>query len=108
MGDILAAETGWTVYNMGQNGREVPVSAPALPDDTDLLIVGLGTNNLLQGRSPEQTVERLERFLVGISLDGSKILLIAPPPMAMGEWGPSTQLIEDSRTFAQLSQALAE
>lgn len=54
---------------MGQNGREVPVSAPALPDDTDLLIVGLGTNNLLQGRSPEQTAERLERFLVGISLD---------------------------------------
>ena len=69
MGDILAAETGWTVYNMGQNGREVPVSAPALPDDTDLLIVGLGTNNLLQGRSPEQTAKRLERFLVGISLD---------------------------------------
>lgn len=22
--DILAAETGWTVYNMGQNGREIP------------------------------------------------------------------------------------
>ena len=54
---------------MGQNGREVPVSAPALPDDTDLLIVGLGTNNLLQGRSPEQTAKRLERFLVGIFLD---------------------------------------
>lgn len=28
--------------------------------------------------------------------------------MAMGGWVPSPQLIEDSRTFAQLCQALAE
>ncbi len=27
--DILAAETDWTVYNMGQNGREIPSVAPA-------------------------------------------------------------------------------
>ena len=106
--DILAAETGWTLSNMGQNGREIPVAAPAFPVDTDLLIVMLGTNDLLQGRSPEQAAERLERFLSGISLDRSKIMLIAPPPMAMGEWVPSPQLIEDSRTFARLYQALAE
>ena len=106
--DILAAETGWTISNMGQNGREIPVAAPAFPVDTDLLIVMLGTNDLLQGRSPEQAAERLERFLYGISLDRSKIMLIAPPPLAMGEWVPSPQLIEDSRTFARLCQALAE
>ena len=106
--DILAAETGWTISNMGQNGREIPVAAPAFPVDTDLLIVMLGTNDLLQGRSPEQAAERLERFLSGISLDRSKIMLIAPPPMAMGEWVPSPQLMEDSRTFARLYQALAE
>ena len=106
--DILAAETGWTISNMGQNGREIPSAAPAFPDDTDLLTVMLGTNDLLQGRSPEQATERLERFLTGISLDRSKIMLIAPPPMAMGEWVPSPQLIEDSRTFARLYQALAE
>ena len=102
--DILATETGWDIYNMGQNGREIPSAVPAFSDDTDLLIVMLGTNDLLQGRSPEQAAERLERFLVGISLDRSKILLIAPPPMAMGEWVPSPH----SRTFAQLCQALAE
>ena len=67
--DILAAETGWTISNMGQNGREIPSAAPTFPADTDLLIVMLGTNDLLQGRSPEQAAERLERFLVGISLD---------------------------------------
>ena len=106
--DILAAETGWTVYNMGQNGREIPVAAPTFPADTDLLIVMLGTNDLLQGRSPKQATERLERFLSGISLDRSKLLLIAPPPVALGEWVPSPQLIEDSHAFARLCQALAE
>lgn len=106
--DILAGETGWDISNMGQNGREIPAAAPAFPADTDLLIVMLGTNDLLQGRSPEQAAEQLERFLVRISLDRNKILLVAPPPMAMGEWVPSPQLIEDSRTFAQLCRALAE
>ena len=106
--DILAAETGWSVYNMGQNGQEIPSVAPAFPADTDLLIVMLGTNDLLQGRSPEQAIERLERFLSGISLKRNKILLIKPPPMAMGEWVPSPQLIEESRTFARLCQDLAE
>ena len=46
--DILAEETGWTVCNLGENGREIPAS-PDFPADTDLLIVMLGTNDLLQG-----------------------------------------------------------
>ena len=50
--DILAAETGWTVSNLGQNGREIPSSAPAFPAGTDLLIVMLGTNDLLQRAGP--------------------------------------------------------
>ena len=106
--DILAEKTGWTICNMGQNGREIPSSAPPFPADTDLLIVMLGTNDLLQGRSPEQAAERLERFLAGITLDRSRILLIAPPPVTLGEWVPSPQLIDDSHAFARLCQALAE
>ena len=106
--DILATETGWTVHNMGQNGREIPSATSAFPDDTDLLIVMLGTNDLLQGRSPEQAAERLERFLSVVSLDRSKILLIAPPPVTLGEWVPSPQLIDDSHTFARLCRSLAE
>lgn len=106
--DILAAETGWDTSNMGQNGREIPAAVPAFSADTDLLIVMLGTNDLLQGRSPEQATERLERFLAGISLDRSKILLIAPPPVTLGAWVPSPQLIEKSHTFARLCQTLAE
>lgn len=106
--DILAAETGWTVYNMGQNGREIPSTAPVFPVNTDLLIIMLGTNDLLQGKSPEQATEKLERFLSGISLDRSRILLIAPPTVTLGEWVPSQQLIDDSRTFSRLCQALAK
>ena len=105
--DILVEETGWTVCNMGQNGREIPSASPAFPADTDLLIVMLGTNDLLQGRSPEQAAERLERFLSGIPLDRSKILVIAPPPVKRGAWVPGQQLIDDSHTFAQLCQTLA-
>lgn len=106
--DILAAETGWTFCNMGQNGREIPAAAPAFPTDTDLLIVMLGVNDLLQGRNPEQAADRLEHFLSGISLDRKKLMLIAPPPVTRGEWVLSKQLIDDSHAFAQLCQALAE
>ena len=106
--DIVAEKTGWTICNMGQIGREIPSSAPPFPADTDLLIVMLGTNDLLQGKSPEQAAGRLERFLSGISLERSKLLLIAPQPMTLGAWVPNPQLIDDSRTFARLCQALAE
>ena len=44
--DILAAETGWAVRNLGENGRGIPAKAPDFPTDTDLLIVMLGTNDL--------------------------------------------------------------
>ncbi len=106
--DILAAETGWTVCNMGENGREIPPAAPAFPSDTDLLIIMLGTNDLLQGCSQEQAAERLEHFRSALSMNQSKILLIAPPPMTLGAWAPNQQLIDDSRTFARLCQTLAE
>ena len=105
--EILAAETDWTVYNMGQNGREIPSADPDFPADTDLLIVMLGTNDLLQGCSPTQAAERLARFLSGVSLDRSKLLLIAPPPMTLGEWVPNQQFIDGSRTFAKCCQTLA-
>lgn len=106
--DILAANTGWTIYNMGQNGREIPSAAPNLPADTNLLIVMLGINDLLQGCSQTQAAERLEQFLSDISLDRNKVLLIAPPPVTLGAWVPSAKLIEDSRIFARLCQTLAE
>ena len=105
--DLLAAKTNWTVTNFGQNGWEIPLTAPAFPAEMEALIVMLGTNDLLQGRSPAEAAGRLERFLSGVVLDRSRILLIAPPPMACGEWVTSQQLILDSRTFARCCETLA-
>lgn len=106
--DILASETGWAVCNMGENGREIPAVAPKFPSDTDLLIVMLGTNDLLQRRSPESAAEKLERVLSALPLERSQILLIAPPPLAMGEWVREQRLIEHSRVFARCCKTFAE
>lgn len=106
--DILAVETGWTVRNMGVNGQEIPRTAPDIPPDADLLIVMLGSNDLLQGRSPEEAARKLESFLSALSMPQDHILLIAPPPMRRGEWVPNQQLIDDSLMFAQCCQSLAE
>lgn len=105
--DILAAETGWTVGNWGANGREIPAAAPDIPADTDLLIVMLGTNDLLQGRSPGAAAERMERFLTGLELAPEKVLLIAPPPLSPGEWVTDQPLIAASQTFARCCRTLA-
>lgn len=105
--DILAAETGWEVRNLGQNGREIPAESPDIPADTDLLILMLGTNDLLQGRGPAETAGRLERFLSGLPLDPGRVLLIAPPPLALGEWVPDRRLIAGSAAFAGLCADLA-
>lgn len=105
--DILAGSTGWTVRNMGANGREIPRTAPDIPPDTDLLIVMLGSNDLLQGLSPEEAAGKLERFLSDLSLPRDKILLIAPPTMCRGEWVPNQQLIDNSRIFARCCRDLS-
>ena len=107
MGDILAAETGWVLGNWGANGRELPDAAPDIPADTDLLIVMLGTNDLLQGRRPKATAERMERFLTGLELARGKIPLFALPSRSPGEWVPGQMLIAASRTFAGCCRTLA-
>lgn len=105
--NILAAETGWTICNMGENGREIPSAAPAFLTETDLLIVMLGTNDLLQGRRPKATAERMERFLTGLELARGKIPLFALPSRSPREWVPGQMLIAASRTFAGCCRTLA-
>ena len=50
---LLAEKTGWQVVNRGVNGREVPKEPVSIPEDTDLFLVMLGTNDLLQLDTPE-------------------------------------------------------
>lgn len=106
--DLLAAETGWAVRNWGANGRTIPAAMPPLPPDTDLLVVMLGTNDLLQGRGPEEAAGRLEQLLAGVRLPRDHLLLIAPPPLARGAWVRDAALIGASRAFARCCRTLAE
>lgn len=107
--DILADKTGWEVSNQGENGRSVPPSGTFLsfPEGTDLLIVMLGTNDILQGQSCGQTAEHMERFLLDILPKTEKILLIAPPPLAPGEWVSSQELTDRSKNLSRHYRSVA-
>ena len=105
--DLLAQKTGWEVVNLGENGRCIPLQPTTLPADADLVIVMLGTNDLLQGCTPKKTADRMKRFLQSLSLPPEQILLIAPPPMAPGEWVTDSSLIESSRMLAKYYRELA-
>ena len=103
--DLLAEVTGWTVVNEGLNGREVPEEPCAVTADTDLFLVMLGTNDLLQLDTPEAAAQRMEVLLSGAASE--KLVLIAPPAMVWGEWGQDPELIDDSVRMASLYEALA-
>ena len=76
---LMNKMTPWEVVNDGQNGRMIPGEMP--PCTADLLIVMLGTNDLLQGFTPEQVCKKMETFLRSVSIP---VLLIAPPLMKKG------------------------
>ena len=106
--EILAAKTGWNIVNDGVNGREIPKAPVSFSEDTDLLIIMLGTNDLLQGVSPEAACEKMGRFLEALALNRDQILLIAPPPMKFGHWVQDKELINDSIALAKHFHNLAE
>ena len=110
--EVLAEKLDCIVINAGENGREIPRSEHQLNlllechKPVDLLIIMLGTNDLLQGNSPEAVALRMEHFLENIQFKKSKILLLAPPPMKLGEWVPTRALVDASRQLRELYQHL--
>lgn len=105
--DILADKTDWTIINEGLNGREIPRRSIYIPDDTDLLIIMLGTNDLLQGNDAVKATQRMENFINDLMIEKDRILLIAPPPMTSGFWVETDTLIEESIKLASYYQTLA-
>ena len=106
--DILADKTGWCVKNDGMNGREILSSTVSVGEDTDLLIVMLGTNDLLQGEKVSVVTNRMENFLNGLNMEKDRILLISPPPMQLGEWVTGKRLIHLSIELALRYQRLSD
>lgn len=107
----------WQVENLGENGREIPVSdfavrvllgqiSARLPADG--LCVMLGTNDLLGGTSPAETARRMEGFLDRLRDCDLPLLLVAPPLMQRGAWVESETLLENARALAPLYRELAE
>ena len=109
--------SAWQVENLGENGREIPVSdfavrvllgqiSARLPADG--LCVMLGTNDLLCGASPAETARRMEGFLDRLRDCDLPLLLVAPPLMQRGTWVESEALLENARALAPLYRELAE
>lgn len=106
--NILREKTKWNIINDGMNGREIPHREEYFPDDADLLIVMLGTNDLLQCGDSEKVASRMEHYLQKQCEKTNQILLLAPPPMKLGEWVPDNHLVEQSYQLAERYKALAE
>ena len=106
--DLLARKTGWSVINEGQNGRVIPRNPIHVPEDTNLLIVMLGTNDILQGASAITTAKRMETFLLSLQIESKSILLVAPPPLTFGVWVPDELLIKESIALSEQYRSLAE
>ena len=111
--ELLAETTGFEVINDGRNGRMIPQRThewdqfrrDAERYQADVLIVMLGTNDLLNGASAAETTARMEAFLAHCI--APRILLIGPPPMKRGAWVPDDQLVEESKVLSRQFGSLA-
>ena len=106
--DILAETCRLEIENQGQNGREIPTKSTCFPQDTDLLIIMLGTNDILQGNSPEHVAKRMGQFIDSLNIKKEHILLIAPPAFKLGAWVPDVDLIRASMQLAEFYKTLAQ
>jgi lysophospholipase L1-like esterase len=115
--DLLAIQTGCEVLNAGQNGREIPRTDREVQsflrlltsvNPVDLLIIMLGSNDLLQGHSAASTASSMKQFLQQIPMEKQKILLVAPSPMKTGTWVTEERLLDDSMQLIAAYQQLAK
>ena len=110
--DLLGKQTGFAVINAGSNGRVIPANADVRKlyrqwQTADILLIMLGTNDLLQSASAAEVTARMEHFLKSILPHCRQILLISPPPLKRGAWVPTDALVAESILLAVEYQNLA-
>ena len=113
--DILGQLTGCEVFNDSMNGRAIPRHSMELKlfDGTlervapDMMIVMLGTNDVVTGASAAETRARMAAFLDRIP-KGIKLMIIAPHPVIKGVWVEDEHIIEESWQLADEYRALAK
>ena len=115
--DLLAQKLGCETVNAGMNGREIPRRPRELQQfeqilsgqkPLDVLLVMLGSNDLLQGKSVEVAAQRMETFLAGIHLEKKCIILIGPPRMQAGSWITDERLLTDCVRLNAAYRSVAE
>lgn len=111
--ELLAKQAGWEVVNAGVNGREIPRNPDMVRwvdayTGIDVLIIMLGTNDLLQGASVQVAADRMGSFLKQMIPLYDSVFLVAPPPMTRGAWVPTDELVADSVLLSEQYKALAE
>jgi len=111
----MAGLTGWQIINAGLNGREIPHRERELRDvqalfaanaPLDLGVVFLGSNDMMQGLSAQETTDRMEVLLDALA--GYPLLLLAPVPMVSGTWVTEQRLVTESAKLAGLYEALSK
>ncbi|MBQ2959793.1 MAG: lipase [Oscillospiraceae bacterium] len=113
--DILAEKSGWEIKNYGQNGRSIPgfdmeyelLGNIFEKEKAQLLIIMLGSNDLLQGLSAKSAAARMGRFIKNLHYSAERILLVAPPPFKSGAWVETEAQIEASEQLSEHYRELA-
>ena len=104
------AESGYEVVNDGVNGRafpreeELPAIAAYVREmlPLDAVVILLGTNDLLLGRTAEETGKRASAMLRAVcaAAGRSRVLLICPPVLRRGEWVREESVLRESRLLS--------
>ena len=100
---MLAENSEWSIVNYGQNGLSIPCHEYDIPlydriissAKPDLVIIMLGSNDLLQGLEATAVAKRMENFIDSLSLDKENLILLSPVVFTSGAW------VEDDRTIEQ-------
>lgn len=108
---------GFTVINDGVNGRAFPrveelpgiaaMICRGMPWDAVLIL--LGTNDMLLGRTAEETGARADSMLGAVcsAVPPSRVFLIAPPALRRGEWAQEESVLRESRLLPSSLRASA-
>ena len=101
------------VINCGMNGLQVPTDSVPWQNlidkkQPDLVIVMLGSNDLLEGRSAEIVSTRMENYLKELMETRKPILLIGPPPLKPGAWVEDESQITESHKLGALYRDICE
>ena len=112
------AQEGREVVNLGVNGATIPWPEEleavrqqlSAREPTDLVIVMLGTNDILCGYTVSACLDRMNGLLLAIRevLPESELLLVAPPPTPLGTEIDRTQFSAAYRDLAAGYRELAE